>query len=41
MVQPTANLEPSPAPGPMLPITKGIIAIIVLKDVIKIGLNLR
>ena len=40
MVAPTANLDPSPAPGPIFPITKGIIAIIVLNDVIMIGLNL-
>ena len=40
IVEPTANLEPSPAPGPIFPMTKGIIAIIVLKDVIMIGLNL-
>ena len=39
IVEPTANLEPSPAPGPKFPITKGIIAIIVLSDVIIIGLN--
>ena len=40
MVAPTAYLDPSPAPGPIFPITKGIIAIIVLNDVIMIGLNL-
>ena len=41
IVEPTANLEPSPAPGPIFPITNGIIAIIVLNDVIIIGLNLK
>ena len=41
IVEPTASLDPSPAPGPILPTTKGIIAIIVLKDVISIGLNLK
>ena len=40
IVDPTASLEPSPAPGPIFPITKGTIAIIVLRDVIIIGLNL-
>ena len=40
IVAPTANLDASPAPGPILPITNGNIAIIVLKDVIIIGLNL-
>ena len=40
IVAPTANLDPSPAPGPIFPITKGIIAIIVLNDVIIIGLIL-
>ena len=37
IVEPTANLEPSPAPGPIFPITRGSIAIIVLKEVIMIG----
>ena len=41
IVEPTASLDPSPAPGPMFPTTKGIIAIIVLNEVIIIGLNLR
>ena len=41
IVAPTASLEPSPAPGPILPITSGNIAIIVLNDVIIIGLNLK
>ena len=41
IVAPTANLEPSPAPGQILPIVKGIMAIIVLIDVIIIGLNLK
>ena len=41
MVEPTANLDVSPAPGPILPITSGNIAIIVLIEVIIIGLNLR
>ena len=40
IVAPTANLEPSPAPGPIFPITSGSIAIMVLKEVIMIGLNL-
>ena len=40
IVEPTANLEPSPAPGPIFPITNGSIAIIVLSEVIMIGLNL-
>ena len=40
IVDPTANLDPSPAPGPIFPITKGNIAIIVLKEVIMIGLIL-
>ena len=40
IVDPTANLDPSPAPGPIFPITKGYIAIIVLKEVIMIGLIL-
>ena len=40
-LDPTANLEPSPAPGPIFPITNGIIAIIVLIEVIIIGLNLK
>ena len=39
IVDPTASLEASPAPGPIFPITKGNIAIIVLIDVIIIGLN--
>ena len=39
--EPTASLDPSPAPGPMFPITNGNIAIIVLSDVIIIGLNLK
>ena len=37
IVEPTANLEPSPAPGPIFPLTYGSIAIIVLKEVIMIG----
>ena len=41
IVAPTANLDVSPAPGPILPITSGSIAIMVLIDVIIIGLNLR
>ena len=41
IVAPTASREPSPAPGPIFPITKGNIAIIVLRDVIIIGLNLK
>ena len=41
IVAPTASLDPSPAHGPMLPTIKGIMAIIVLKDVIIMGLNLR
>ena len=41
IVEPTANLDASPAPGPILPIIYGIIAIIVLTDVIMIGLNLK
>ena len=41
IVAPTANLDPSPAPGPILPITNGNIAIIVLIEVIIIGLNLK
>ena len=41
IVEPTANLDASPAPGPILPIINGIIAIIVLTDVIMIGLNLK
>ena len=40
IVAPTANLDPSPAPGPIFPQTKGNIAIIVPNDVIIIGLNL-
>ena len=40
IVDPTANLDPSPAPGPIFPITSGSIAIIVLNDVIIIGLIL-
>ena len=41
IVAPTANLDVSPAPGPIFPITSGNIAIIVLIEVIMIGLNLR
>ena len=41
IVDPTANLDASPAPGPKFPITSGNIAIIVLIEVIIIGLNLR
>ena len=40
IVQPTANLIPSPAPGPILPTIKGTIAISVDKLVIIMGLNL-
>ena len=40
-VDPTASRDPSPAPGPMLPTTSGIIAIIVLRDVIIIARNLK
>ena len=41
IVAPTANLDASPAPGPIFPITNGNIAIMVLIDVIIIGLNLK
>ena len=41
IVDPTASLDPSPAPGPRFPITSGNIAIIVLNEVIIIGLNLN
>ena len=41
IVAPTANLDPSPAPGPIFPTIKGIIAIMVLREVIMIGLNLK
>ena len=40
IVPPTANQDPSPAPGPMFPITSGSMAIIVLNEVIIIGLIL-
>ena len=41
IVAPTANLDASPAPGPIFQITNGNIAIMVLIDVIIIGLNLK
>ena len=41
IVEPTASLDASPAPGPIFPITNGNIAIMVLIEVIIIGLNLR
>ena len=41
IVEPTAKRLPSPAPGPMLPISNGNIAIIVEREVIIIALNLR
>ena len=40
IVEPTAKRLPSPAPGPIFPINKGSIAIIVESDVIIIARNL-
>ena len=40
IVAPTARRLPSPAPGPILPINKGSIAIIVESEVIMIARNL-
>ena len=41
IVDPTANLDASPAPGPMLPTISGYIAIMVLNEVIMMGLILN